>query len=78
MNEELCEMVRKLSLELMNTGKGDGSYSECYTDEEIIEEFEGMTNAQVVARVTRIEELRAGLLNEVLATGYDVLVGDEY
>lgn len=65
-NSELCKMVRDLSLELMNTGKGDGTIYMCYSDQEIIEDFEGMTEEQVVRQVKRDEGLRAELFNEIL------------
>jgi hypothetical protein len=50
----------------MNTGKGDGTIYMCYSDEEIIEEYEGGTKEQVIARVTSDEGIRAELFNEIL------------
>ena len=44
-NEQLIRLVQETSLNLMNEGKGDGTISECYSDEEIIAEFGGKTEA---------------------------------
>lgn len=66
-SKELCKMVKDLSIELMNTGKGDGGIYHCYSDEEIIEEFGHLTKEEVIREVRSIEGLRAELMNEVLA-----------
>lgn len=66
-HNEIINLVRELSLELMNTGKGDGTMRECYSDNEIIDEFGHLNREEIIAEVTRIEALRAEMMNEVLA-----------
>ena len=66
-SKELCKMVKDLSLELMNTGKGDGGFYHCYSEEEIFEELGDLTKEEVIKQVVYIEALRAELMNEVLA-----------
>lgn len=65
-HEELLELVRDTSINLMNTCKGDGTISECYEDDEIIAEFDGMTKAEVIAKVTEMDGASADRYNEVL------------
>ena len=66
-NAELVKMVKDLSIELMNTGKGDGTISECYSSAEIIEEFGGLSKEEVIRQVRSIEGARADRFNEILA-----------
>ena len=64
-NEQLIRLVQETSLNLMNEGKGDGTISECYSDEEIIAEFGGKTEAQVLRKVAKIDGATADHFNEV-------------
>lgn len=67
MNEqELVKLVKDTSLDLMNKGEGDGTVGYCYSDEEILQEFGGMTEAQVIAKVTKMDKSSADRYNEVL------------
>ena len=63
---ELLNLVRATSLTLMNEGKGDGTIYACYGDDEIIAEFGGKTEAQVVRKVAKMDSATADHLNEVL------------
>ena len=49
----------------MNANEGDGTISECYDDDEIIEEFGGLTEAQVIAKVAKMDGATADHFNEV-------------
>lgn len=50
----------------MNEGKGDGTIYACYGDDEIIAEFGGKTEAQVIRKVRKMDSATADHLNEVL------------
>lgn len=63
---ELLNLVRATSLTLMNEGKGDGTIYACYGDDEIIAEFGGKTEAQVIRKVRKMDSATADHLNEVL------------
>lgn len=63
---ELLNLVRTTSLDLMNAGKGDGTIYACYGDDEIIAEFGGKTEAQVVRKVAKMDSATADHLNDVL------------
>lgn len=64
-NEQLIRLVQETSLNLMNANEGDGTISECYDDDEIIEEFGGLTEAQVIAKVAKMDGATADHFNEV-------------
>ena len=64
-NEQLIRLVQETSLNLMNANEGDGTISECYDDDEIIEEFGGLTEAQVIAKVAKMDKATADHFNEV-------------
>ena len=63
---ELLNLVRTTSLDLMNAGKGDGTIYACYGDDEIVAEFGGKTEAQVVRKVAKMDSATADHLNDVL------------
>lgn len=76
---EIVELVRELSEELMNTGKGDGTIANCYSDEEIIKEFGKLDRAGIIQAVREVEGLHAELFNEILAASgeYDFPEGGQ-
>lgn len=65
-HEEIIKLVRDTSNDLMNTGKGDGTIANCYSDAEIIKEFGGKTRTSIVRKVQEMDGLMAELYNEVL------------
>lgn len=65
-NEEIIQLVRDTSNDLMNTGKGDGTIANCYDDDEIIKEFGGKTKASIIRKVQKMDGLTAELHNDVL------------
>jgi len=64
-HEELLKLVRDTSIDLMNKGKGDGTVYACYSDEQIVAEFGGKTEAQVIRRVAKMDKATASVFNEV-------------
>ena len=64
-NEQLIKLVQETSLNLMNANEGDGTICHCYDDDEIIEEFGGLTEAQVIAKVRKLDKATADHFNEV-------------
>lgn len=75
--KELVELVTTTSLTLMNEGKGDGTIYACYDEDEIVAVFGGLTKAQVIAKVTKMDEATLDRYNDIRATAdiveYEVL-----
>lgn len=63
--EDLIKLVNDTSLYLMNSGDGDGTICHCYDDDDIIEEFSGLTEAQVIRKVHKMDRATADHFNEV-------------
>lgn len=63
---ELLELVKKTSLDLMNDGKGDGTIHECYEDAMILRRFAGLTASEVVAKVAQLDGVTKECFDEVL------------
>jgi flagellar biosynthesis GTPase FlhF len=69
-HDELLKLVRATSIDLMNKGEGDGTIYACYSDDEIIAEFGGKTEAQVIRKVRKLDKATASVFNEVrMASG---------
>ena len=64
-HDELLKLVRATSIDLMNKGEGDGTIYACYGDDEIIAEFGGKTEAQVIRKVRKLDKATADHLNDV-------------
>ena len=65
-HDELLKLVRATSIDLMNKGEGDGTIYACYGDDEIIAEFGGKTEAQVIRKVRKLDKATASHFNDVL------------
>jgi hypothetical protein len=63
--ENLVKFVKDLSRELMNANEGDGTICHCYDDEEIIAEFGGKTEEEVIRKVRKMDKATADHFNEV-------------
>ena len=76
-HDELLKLVRATSIDLMNKGEGDGTIYACYGDDEIIAEFGGKTEAQVIRKVRKLDKATASVFNEVrMASGeYEMVNG---
>lgn len=66
--KELTELVTATSLTLMNKGKGDGTIYACYDEDEILAVFSGLTKAQVVAKVAKMDGATKDAYDEIMAT----------
>jgi hypothetical protein len=64
-HDELLKLVRATSIDLMNKGEGDGTIYACYSDDEIIAEFGGKTEAQVIRKVRKLDKATASHFNDV-------------
>jgi len=64
-HDELLKLVRATSIDLMNKGVGDGTVYACYSDDEIIAEFGGKTEAQVIRKVRKLDKATASHFNDV-------------
>ena len=64
-HDDLLKLVRATSIDLMNKGEGDGTIYACYSDEEIIAEFGGKTEAQVIRKVRKLDKATASHFNDV-------------
>lgn len=64
-HDELLKLVRATSIDLMNKGEGDGTIYACYGDDEIIAEFGGKTEAQVIRKVRKLDKATASHFNDV-------------
>jgi len=64
-HDELLKLVRATSIDLMNKGVGDGTVYACYSDEQIVAEFGGKTEAQVVRKVRKLDKATASHFNDV-------------
>lgn len=58
-DKELCELARKVSLDLFNEGKAAGQVYHCYEDEDILRFFGGLTKDEVIAKVVKMEAIFA-------------------
>jgi hypothetical protein len=66
--KELTELVTATSLTLMNAGKGDGTIYACYDEDEILAVFGGLTKAEVVAKVAKMDGATKDAYDEIMAT----------
>ena len=68
--EELSKLVKATSINLMNEGEGDGTIYACYSGDEIVDEFSGLTESQVIRKVRKMDKATADIFNEVrMASG---------
>ena len=75
--EARLALVRRVSVDLMNTGKGDGTIAMTYDDDEIMAKFGHLTDTGAKRKVAKIDAGHAEVVNEVWASSgeYDFPAG---